>query len=81
MEGIIVTIILGGIAGWLGSQIYKGSSLGLVGNIIVGIIGGFIGYWGLGQLGVNLGSGILGYIFTAAVGSIALLFIINLIKK
>ncbi len=81
MEGIIVTIILGGIAGWLGSQIYKGSSLGLVGNIIVGIIGGFIGYWGLGQLGVNLGSGTLGYILTAAVGSIALLFIINLIKK
>ena len=44
MEGIIVTLILGAVAGWLGSQIYKGSGLGLLGNIVVGIIGGFIGY-------------------------------------
>ncbi len=80
MEGIIVTLILGAVAGWLGSQIYKGSGLGLLGNIVVGIVGGFIGYWGLGQLGVSLGSGYLGYILTAAVGAIALLFIINLVS-
>jgi uncharacterized membrane protein YeaQ/YmgE (transglycosylase-associated protein family) len=81
MEGILVTIILGAIAGWLGSKIYEGSGLGLLGNIVVGIVGGFIGYWGLGKLGINLGSGYLGYILTAAIGAIALLFIINLIKK
>jgi uncharacterized membrane protein YeaQ/YmgE (transglycosylase-associated protein family) len=80
MEGILITLILGAIAGWLGSQIYKGSGLGLIGNIIVGIIGGFIGYWGLGLLGVSLGSGTIGYILTAAVGAIALLFIINLVS-
>jgi uncharacterized membrane protein YeaQ/YmgE (transglycosylase-associated protein family) len=80
MEGIIVTLILGAVAGWLGSQIYKGSGLGLLGNIIVGIVGGFIGYWGLGLLGVSLGSGYIGYILTAAVGAIVLLFIINLIS-
>ena len=80
MEGIIVTLILGAIAGWLGGQIYKGSGLGLLGNIIVGIIGGFVGYWGLGMLGVSLGSGYVGYILTAAIGAIALLFIINLIS-
>ena len=80
MEGIIVTLILGAVAGWLGSQIYKGSGLGLLGNIVVGIIGGFIGYWGLGKLDVNLGTGYLGYILTAAVGAIVLLFIINLIS-
>jgi uncharacterized membrane protein YeaQ/YmgE (transglycosylase-associated protein family) len=79
-EGIIVTLILGAVAGWLGSQIYKGSGLGLIGNIIVGILGGFIGYWGLGKLGVSLGTGIVGYILTAAVGAIALLFIVNLIS-
>lgn len=81
MEGILVTIILGAIAGWLGSKIYEGSGLGLLGNIVVGIVGGFIGYWGLGKLGINLGSGYIGYILTAAIGAIALLFIINLIKK
>jgi len=80
MQGIIVALILGAVAGWLGSQIYKGSGLGLLGNIVVGIIGGFIGYWGLGKLGVSLGTGYLGYILTAAVGAIVLLFIINLIS-
>jgi uncharacterized membrane protein YeaQ/YmgE (transglycosylase-associated protein family) len=80
MEGIIVTLILGAIAGWLGGQIYKGSGLGLLGNIVVGIIGGFVGYWGLGMLGVSLDSGYVGYILTAAIGAIVLLFIINLIS-
>ena len=42
--GILWTLIIGAIAGWLGSQIFKGGSLGLIGNIIVGIIGGVIGY-------------------------------------
>ncbi len=80
-NGIIVTLILGAVAGWLGSQLYKGSGLGLIGNIIVGILGGFIGYWGLGQLGISLGTGYLGYILTAAVGAIALLVIINLVTR
>jgi len=53
----------------------------LIGNIIVGIIGGFIGYWGLGKLGISLGSGWLGYILTAALGAIVLLAILNLIIK
>lgn len=81
MDGILVTLILGAIAGWLGSQFYKGSGLGLIGNIIVGILGGFIGYWGLGKLGISLGSGYLGYILTAAIGAFVLLIIINLITK
>ena len=37
--GIFATLIIGAIAGWLGGKIYKGSGLGLLGNIIVGIVG------------------------------------------
>jgi uncharacterized membrane protein YeaQ/YmgE (transglycosylase-associated protein family) len=81
MEGLLISLILGAVAGWLGSQIYKGSGLGLLGNIVVGILGGFIGYWGLGKLGVSLGTGYLGYILTAAVGAIVLLAVINLIVQ
>lgn len=54
---IISTIIIGAIAGWLGSTIFKGSSLGLFGNILIGIIGGFVGNWSLDKLGVSLGTG------------------------
>lgn len=81
MEGIIVSIILGAVAGWLGGQLFKGSGLGLIGNIVVGIIGGFIGYWLFGKLGISLGTGWLGYILTAAIGAVVLLAILNLIFR
>ncbi len=81
MQGTIVSLILGAVAGWLGGQLYKGSGLGLIGNIVVGILGGFIGYWGLGKLGVHLGNGWIGYILTAAIGAVVLLALLNLIVK
>lgn len=78
---IVVTLIIGALAGWLGSIIFKGSGLGLIGNLIVGILGGFVGYWLLGELGVNLGTGWIGAILTGAIGAIIILLILNLIFK
>jgi uncharacterized membrane protein YeaQ/YmgE (transglycosylase-associated protein family) len=78
---LIVTLIIGAIAGWLGSQLFKGSSLGLIGNIVVGIIGGFVGYWLLGKLGVSLGTGWIGAILTSTIGAIVLLALINLLFR
>ena len=76
---IVVILIIGAIAGWLGSKIFEGGSLGLLGNIVVGILGGFVGYWVLGRLGISLGSGILGAILTGTVGAILILFLLNLL--
>lgn len=78
---IIVTLIIGAAAGWLGSMIYRGSGLGLLGNIIVGIIGAPLGYWILGKLGVTLGGGWIGAILTGAIGAIVILLLINLIFR
>jgi len=78
---IVVILIIGAVAGWLGSNIYKGSGLGIIGNIIVGIAGSFVGYWLLGKLGVSLGGGWIGAILTGAVGAIVILFLLNLIFK
>ena len=78
---IIVILIIGGAAGWLGSMIYRGSGLGFIGNIVVGIIGSMVGYWLLGKLGVNLGSGWIGAILTGAAGAIVVLLLFNLIFK
>jgi uncharacterized membrane protein YeaQ/YmgE (transglycosylase-associated protein family) len=47
----------------------------------VGIIGGFIGYWVLGQFGTSLGSGIIPQILTGALGAIILLAIVNLFTR
>ncbi|MDA9036584.1 GlsB/YeaQ/YmgE family stress response membrane protein [Flavobacteriaceae bacterium] len=79
--GIIATIIIGAIAGWLGSLLYKGTSLGLLGNIVIGIVGSFVGGWLFGVLGISIGAGWVGAILTGAIGAIAILFIINLIVK
>lgn len=76
--GILWTLIIGAIAGYLGSLIFKGGSLGLIGNIIVGIVGGAIGYWLLGGM---LGTGLVGEILTGTVGATVLLAIINLLTR
>ena len=43
MINILAWIIVGGIAGWLASLVVEGSGLGILGNIIVGIVGALIG--------------------------------------
>ncbi len=78
---IIVTLLIGAAAGWLGSLIVRGSGLGLLGNVIVGILGSFVGYWLLGKLGIHLGSGWVGAILTGAVGAIVILVLFNLIFR
>lgn len=80
--GIIATLIVGAIAGWLGGTIYKGSGLGLIENIIIGLLGSGVGYWLLGSVfNISLGKGWVGSILTGAIGAIVILFVINLIVK
>ncbi len=78
---ILITLLIGALAGWLGSVIYQGGGLGLLGNIVVGIIGSFVGYWLLGKLGFSFGSGIVAAILTGAIGAIVILVIVNLLFK
>ena len=82
MEGLLVAIVIGAIAGWLAGQIMKGSGYGLIGDIIVGIIGGFIGSWLWGVLHLPLIGGFwISAIITATVGAVVLLFVLRLIKR
>ncbi|MBT3174464.1 MAG: GlsB/YeaQ/YmgE family stress response membrane protein [Lentimicrobiaceae bacterium] len=78
---IIAALIIGALAGWLGSVIYQGSGLGLIWNILLGIVGSAAGYLLLGALGISLGDGWLGAVLTGAIGAIVILFLINLIFK
>ena len=78
---IVIILLIGGAAGWLGSMIYRGSGLGILGNIVIGILGSIVGYWLLGKLGINLGTGLIGVILTGAVGAIVILLLVNLIFR
>ncbi len=81
MNLILSVIIIGALAGWLGSMIYKGSGLGFIGNLIIGILGSFVGYWLLGKFGIYLGAGWIGAILSGALGAIIILFLLNLIFR
>jgi uncharacterized membrane protein YeaQ/YmgE (transglycosylase-associated protein family) len=65
----------------LAGQIKRGFGFGLIGNIIVGIIGAFVGNWVFGQVGVSLGSGLISTILTSVIGALLVLFVIGLFKK
>ena len=80
-QSIIIVLLLGAAAGWLGGLVFQGGGLGLLGNIVVGIVGGFIGYWLLPKLGVRINTGTpwLNYVLTAAIGAVVLLALINII--
>jgi uncharacterized membrane protein YeaQ/YmgE (transglycosylase-associated protein family) len=50
---LIITIVVGGIIGWLASMVMKTSAqMGILANVIVGIIGSSLGFWLAGILGL-----------------------------
>ena len=81
VESIIVMLIVGGIAGWLAGKIVQGFGFGLIWNIIIGIIGAFVGVWLMTQLHVAPLSGFFGSIVNATIGAVVLLFIVGLIRR
>jgi uncharacterized membrane protein YeaQ/YmgE (transglycosylase-associated protein family) len=81
IEGLLILLFVGAVAGWLAGMIVKGRGLGLVGNIVVGIVGAFISSWLLPRVGLVIGGGILGSIIYAMIGAIVLLVMIMAIRK
>ena len=76
---LLTWIIVGLVAGVLAGLVVGG--VGLIGDIIVGILGAFIGGWIFAKLGVNSPfSGLAGTIFTAFIGAVVLLFILHLVS-
>jgi uncharacterized membrane protein YeaQ/YmgE (transglycosylase-associated protein family) len=72
--GWIAAIIVGGIAGWLAEQFMK-SQMGLVMNIVLGIIGAAVASWLLGFFGVSLGGGWIAYLIAGFIGACILIAI------
>jgi uncharacterized membrane protein YeaQ/YmgE (transglycosylase-associated protein family) len=80
---IIITLIIGGVIGWLGSLIMKtDAQMGLIANIVVGIVGSFLGFWIAGQLGVAENNMIVRWLIAigGAVVLIAILKALNVFK-
>ena len=77
--GWIVTIIIGGIIGWLASIVMKtNAQMGIIANILVGIVGSVIGSWLAGVLGVLPTSALVGYLISI-VGAVILIAILKML--
>ena len=81
LESLLIFLLIGAIAGWLAGVIVKGYGFGLVGNILVGVIGSFIGGWLFAQFHLIHGGGYVGAVIGATIGAILLLLIVRLIRR
>jgi len=80
-HNFLAWLIIGAIAGWLAGTFVRGGGFGLIGDIVVGIIGAFIGGWGAQALHLHIGTGWIPEIFVAAVGAAVLLFIMRAVRR
>jgi len=79
--GILWTLAVGAIVGWMAGQMMKGRGFGLIGNIVVGIVGAVLGDYLFDLAGISIGSGTVSSIVTALIGALVLLFLVGLVKR
>jgi len=80
-EILLIWLVVGAVAGWLASTLVRGGGMGLIGDIVVGVLGAFIGGWLLPRLGIHLGIGLVSVIISATIGAVVLLLILRLIRR
>lgn len=81
LETLVLWVIVGGIAGLLAEAVVKARRLGLIGAVIVGILGAFIGGWLFGVFGLSVGGGIIAEIITAFIGAVLLLLLLRYARR
>lgn len=82
LTALLVFLIIGGIAGWLAGLLVRGRGFGIIGDVILGVIGSFLGAWIFRHLHVAVPGGQrVGEFVTAIVGAGVLVLILRLIRR
>jgi uncharacterized membrane protein YeaQ/YmgE (transglycosylase-associated protein family) len=77
--GIVIWLIVGGVVGWLASIVMKtNAQMGIVANVLVGVVGAAVGSWLATSLG--LGGGVLVTFVLAVVGASVLIAVLKALK-
>jgi uncharacterized membrane protein YeaQ/YmgE (transglycosylase-associated protein family) len=75
--GLLISIIIGGIIGWLASLIMKtDAQMGIIANILVGIVGSALGHFLAGAVGLAA-YGMVGRLIVSVVGAVLLIAILR----
>jgi uncharacterized membrane protein YeaQ/YmgE (transglycosylase-associated protein family) len=80
---LIVSLIIGGIVGWLASIVMKtNAQMGLIANVLVGVVGSALGFWLAGALGLASGGAIMRWLISVAGAAIliAILKVLGIFK-
>jgi uncharacterized membrane protein YeaQ/YmgE (transglycosylase-associated protein family) len=82
MQGtnLLYFLLIGLAAGWLAGKVMKGSGYGLIGDLVIGVVGAFLGGWIFGMLHIAAG-GLIGLLVTAFVGALVLVWLLRLMKR
>ena len=78
--GWIAALVVGGIAGWLAEQFMK-SDMGLLMNIVLGIVGAAVASWLFSFMGFSFGPGWVGYLIAGFIGAVILIFIVRMVRQ
>ncbi len=77
---LVATIFFGAVSGYVASRILGGEGFGFFGNIVVGVIGGYLGTWIVKVAKIPLMDGFFGNLVSSVGGAIILIFFLELIK-
>jgi uncharacterized membrane protein YeaQ/YmgE (transglycosylase-associated protein family) len=79
---IIILLLVGLVAGVLASKVVRGSGFGLLGDIVLGIIGAFVGGWAFRHFGWHAPfAGMAGAIAVAFIGAVVVLLVVRVIMS
>lgn len=77
---LIIFLLVGLVAGWLASVLVRGRGLGLIADLVVGVIGAFLGGFLFRAVGLAA-FGLIGSVIQATIGAVVLLVIIKALRK
>jgi uncharacterized membrane protein YeaQ/YmgE (transglycosylase-associated protein family) len=85
MLNLIISLVVAGVAGWLAGNIMKLQPLQIggspiIGNVLLGLIGGFVGSAMLWVIGFGT-SGLIGGLIAAVLGAIVVIYVVDYFKK
>jgi uncharacterized membrane protein YeaQ/YmgE (transglycosylase-associated protein family) len=76
---LVTFLLVGLLAGWLAAMVMKGRKQSVLGYIVIGVLGAFLGGWLFGLVGIAA-YGLIGSVITAFVGALVLIALLRALK-
>jgi uncharacterized membrane protein YeaQ/YmgE (transglycosylase-associated protein family) len=80
-QSLVVILLVGLVAGWMAARFVTKYRMGIVGDIVVGVTGAYIGNWLAPRLGAHFGTRLVRTSLNATLGAIVLLLLVRLIRR